>query len=172
MLGIDDRIIIEIAIGGTFALLLVGMIPWRRRHASSSAFPSYEKEFTAYESGKHRRYELLFAVNGGAFALAMIQLEPNKQEAAMVFLGRLTLDDLALGMIAFTLIMAFDIAAFGNRDAQFSPETGMDRLDRRLQYHRTPRPRCPFDAHLRRLVPQSTCPPARWLHSCCVHARR
>jgi hypothetical protein len=31
-------------------------------------------DFRAYEDGKHRRYELLFAVNGGAFAIAKLPL--------------------------------------------------------------------------------------------------
>lgn len=130
MLLADDRVVVAIAVGGVFLLILTGMIPWQRKRAPSSAFAGYEKEFTAYESGKHRRYELLFAVNGGAFALAKLfpeyaQLESSKREAATIFLGHLTLDDLALGMIAFTLIMALDIAAFG---------IGMRNLARRAEW--------------------------------------
>jgi hypothetical protein len=30
------------------------------------------ESFKAYEDGKHRRYNLLFAVNGGAFAVAKL----------------------------------------------------------------------------------------------------
>src|SRR4051794_14013698 len=126
----DDRMIVALTVGAAFVLILLGAFPWRQKSAASSAFQSYEKQFTAYESGKHRRYELLFAVNGGAFALAKLfpdyaQFEPSKQEAAMAFLGRLSLDDLALGMIAFTLIMVFDIAAFG---------VGMRNLARRPEW--------------------------------------
>ena len=39
---------------------------WRRK---SSPFPP-PGNFTDYEAGKKRRYELFFAVNGGAFAVA------------------------------------------------------------------------------------------------------
>jgi hypothetical protein len=75
-----------------------------------ASFATYDAGFTAYESGKHRRYELLFAVNGGAFAIA--KLFPD--QAAQKFLGGLTIDHLALGMIAFTAVMFIDIAAFGH----------------------------------------------------------
>ena len=117
-MSLNDRMIVAIAVGAAFVLILLRAIPWRREPAARSAFQTYEKQFTAYESGKHRRYELLFAVNGGAFALAKLfpefaKLDPNKQSEPSAFLGRLCLDDLALGMIAFTLIMSCDIVVFG-----------------------------------------------------------
>ncbi|MFL5492904.1 MAG: hypothetical protein ACJ8DC_00825, partial [Gemmatimonadales bacterium] len=54
--------------------------------------------FKSYEDGKHRRYTLLFAVNGGAFAIAKLYAEKN----APAVLGQLSLRELSLGMFAFT----------------------------------------------------------------------
>lgn len=68
---------------------------------------SFPKEFQTYENGKQRRYNLLFAVNGGAFAVAKI-IDP---ESGLP--GQLSMQSIALGMIAFTLIMSLDILAFG-----------------------------------------------------------
>ena len=73
-------------------------------------FPNAEK-FTLYENGKHRRYELLFAVNGGAFTVAT--LFPGKDPNQL--LGGLTFQALAWGLIIFTALMAFDIWIFGCR---------------------------------------------------------
>ena len=67
-----------------------------------------EKLFKAYEDGKHRRYNLLFAVNGGAFAVAKLL-----GEKGTVAVGNLTMSRLAIGMILFTTIMSFDILTFG-----------------------------------------------------------
>lgn len=64
--------------------------------------------FDAYEQGKHRRYTLLFAVNGGAFAVVGLLLEHGLPRE-----GPLTVQGIALGMIAFTGILCFDIYAFG-----------------------------------------------------------
>lgn len=72
-----------------------------------------KEAYDLYENGKHRRYGLLFSVNGGAFAIArLLAGEPGK--AGMV-LGGLTLTELALGMTLFTLVMAIDIYAFGEK---------------------------------------------------------
>jgi len=78
-------------------------------------FSTYDSGFAAYENGKHRRYELLFAVNGGAFAVAKIFPDISKPDPdkVKIFLGGLTVSHLAIGMIAFTLIMLVDITAFG-----------------------------------------------------------
>ena len=66
-----------------------------------------------YENGKHRRYSLLFSVNGGAFAIAkLLTGEPGKPG---VVLGNLTLTELAFGMAVFTVVMAADIYAFGGK---------------------------------------------------------
>jgi len=66
-------------------------------------------EFAAYEAGKKRRYELLFSVNGGAFAIAKLFADAN----ASKLLGNLTLQELAIGMVLFTAIMGFDTWTFG-----------------------------------------------------------
>jgi hypothetical protein len=68
-----------------------------------------EKLFGAYEAGKHRRYNLLFAVNGGAFAIAKLLGEGQAMAT-----GGLTLRHLAVGMVLFTTIMSFDVLAFGH----------------------------------------------------------
>jgi ketosteroid isomerase-like protein len=69
--------------------------------------------FKAYEDGKQRRYSLLFAVNGGAFAIAkLLTGEPGKSG---VVLGELTLLQLSLGLVAFTVVMAWDIWEFGEK---------------------------------------------------------
>lgn len=64
----------------------------------------------AYESGKHRRYTLFFAVNGGAFAVVQLLVEHG-----VVGTRTLTVRQIAGGMILFTAIMCFDILAFGLR---------------------------------------------------------
>lgn len=65
----------------------------------------------AYEDGKHRRYTMLFTVNGGAFAVAKVFAGPG---AGMV-LGALQLWQLSLGMILFTTVMVVDIFKFGQK---------------------------------------------------------
>jgi hypothetical protein len=67
--------------------------------------------FSLYEEGKHRRYNLLFAVNGGAFAIAKVFAE---SETCQTVLGGLTLKHLAIGMMIFSLAMVIDIYCFGN----------------------------------------------------------
>ncbi len=69
------------------------------------------ESFKIYEDGKHRRYELLFGVNGGAFAVAKLFTEKD----AMALLGNLTLSQLAIGMILFTIVMTADIFMFGEK---------------------------------------------------------
>ena len=72
--------------------------------------------FKAYEDGKGRRYNLLFAVNGGAFAIA--KLFTGEQAAKSV--GDLTIPWLAVGMVLFTLVMGYDIFKFGERMHEMS----------------------------------------------------
>ena len=62
-----------------------------------------------YENGKHRRYALLFAVNGGAFAVARLLAGQPAD------VGGLTQGMLSAGMAAFTIVMAYDIWQFGLR---------------------------------------------------------
>ena len=66
-----------------------------------------------YEDGKHRRYSLLFSVNGGAFAVAKLLARPDNVAGHVV--GNLRLEYLALGMALFTTVMGVDIDAFGRR---------------------------------------------------------
>jgi hypothetical protein len=65
-----------------------------------------------HEDGKHRRYELLFAVNGGAFAISKFAIG---EEKAKMFLNSLTLREVAVGMIIFTVLMWRDIFVLGSR---------------------------------------------------------
>jgi len=65
--------------------------------------------YKAYEDGKHRRYELLFAVNGGAFAVAKFAADPKPG----LVLGGLSLLWLSVGMVVFTAAMVVDIFFFG-----------------------------------------------------------
>ncbi len=71
-------------------------------------------KFELYENGKHRRYSLLFSVNGGAFAVAkLLTGEPDGK--AGIVLGGLHLWQLSLGMIVFTAVMIWDIFEFGRK---------------------------------------------------------
>ena len=70
-----------------------------------------KEAFDLYENGKHRRYSLLFAVNGGAFAIAKL-LAGGVASPEMV-LGGLRLWQLSLGMVLFTAVMVWDISEFG-----------------------------------------------------------
>lgn len=62
-----------------------------------------------YENGKHRRYGLLFSVNGGAFAIAKLLAGQGN------VLGGLSLKELSIGMVLFTVVMVWDIFEFGRR---------------------------------------------------------
>ena len=62
-----------------------------------------------YVTGEMKRYYLLFAVNGGAFAIAKLLGEPQAGAAV----GGLSLTALASGCIVFTALMWRDIYAFG-----------------------------------------------------------
>ncbi len=73
---------------------------------------SINDAYTLYEEGKKRRYGLLFAVNGGAFAIYKLlaiskdQLLPSSQYQV---LGGLSLAHLAILMGIFTLLIVWDI---------------------------------------------------------------
>ena len=69
------------------------------------------ESFKMYEEGKHRRYGLLFSVNGGALAIAKLFTD----EKAAAFLGNLTISQLSIGMILFTIVMTADIFMFGEK---------------------------------------------------------
>jgi hypothetical protein len=70
-------------------------------------FGSYRDAFKIYEDGKHRHYSLLFAVNGGAAALASLYQKDG--------LGALGPKALATGVVIFTILMGYDIWIFGQR---------------------------------------------------------
>jgi hypothetical protein len=78
----------------------------------SSTQLSLKEALELYENGKHRRYSLLFAVNGGAFAIAKLSVGESGKPA--VVLGSLTLQELAFGMALFTAFMVGDIYVFGH----------------------------------------------------------
>jgi len=69
------------------------------------------ESFHAYEDGKHRRYSLLFSVNGGAFAIAKLLADKNPPAV----LGNPSLRQLSFGMILFTIVMVADIFVFGEK---------------------------------------------------------
>lgn len=71
---------------------------------------SIKDAYTLYEEGKKPRYGLLFAVNGGAFAIAQLLNSTGNK-----LLGDLSLAHLAIGMGIFTLLMVWDIYAFGEK---------------------------------------------------------
>jgi hypothetical protein len=79
---------------------------------------SKSHDFADYEAGKKRRYELLFAVNGGAFALA-VWLAGGEARNQPIRIGGLEDHHIGLGMAFFTVIMCFDLFAFGLRFQQF-----------------------------------------------------
>lgn len=66
-----------------------------------------------YIDGKMKRYSLLFAVNGGAFAVAKLMAESAKDGNA-ILLGNLRLWHLALGAIIFTVLIVVDIYLFAD----------------------------------------------------------
>ena len=66
------------------------------------------------QNGKHRRYTLLFAVNGGTLAIAQYLAGDLKAGPAKIVAGNLTIQRLSTGMVIFTIIMIWDIYAFGS----------------------------------------------------------
>ena len=76
-----------------------------------------EQSFSDYEAGKRRRYELLFAVNGGAYALAIWLAGEARDQPIQI--GGLAAHHIGLGMAAFTAIMCLDLFAFGLRFRPF-----------------------------------------------------
>ena len=78
--------------------------------------------FPAYEDGKHRRYSLLFAVNGGAFAIAQLLAKSAPDQTWTI--GHLNLHHLAWGMFLFTLLMIFDIYTFGEKMRKLQEKQG------------------------------------------------
>jgi len=69
--------------------------------------------FKLYEDGKQRRYGLLFAINGGGFAIAKF-IAPDCSGHTTV-LGALRLWNLSAVMIVMTVLMVWDIFNFGTQ---------------------------------------------------------
>ena len=86
-------------------------ISMQRTQSSSELSP--KDAFDLYENGKHRRYSLLFAVNGASFAIAKLLV--GEEGKSGVVLGNLTLPELSLGMAALTAILVWDIWVFGEK---------------------------------------------------------
>jgi hypothetical protein len=63
-----------------------------------------------YIDGKMKRYSLLFAVNGGAFAVARLLGDPDTER----IVGGLRMTHLAIGAVAFTILLTIDIYTFGS----------------------------------------------------------
>jgi hypothetical protein len=72
---------------------------------------SVPDSFRTYEDGKHRRYQMLFTVNGGAFAVAKLLADRDPAHV----LGKLTLFQVSIGMFLFTVVMSADIFMFGEK---------------------------------------------------------
>src|SRR6266403_2225684 len=70
------------------------------------------ESFKTYEEGKHRRYTLLFAVNGGAFVIEKFIADKGPSTA---FVGGLKLSYLCYGMALLTIVMSMDIFMFGQK---------------------------------------------------------
>ena len=76
-----------------------------------------------YIDGKMQRYYLLFAVNGGAFAIAELMRNEN---GVIDSLGGLSLQRLAFGAVIFTWLLWWDIWAWGEMMRQGRPESLAD----------------------------------------------
>ena len=81
-------------------------------HLSSTTL-TLKEALDYYENGKHRRYTMLFSINGGAFAVAKVLVGHSPQTA--IVLGSLSIQQLAIGMMLCTCVVVLDIFAFGER---------------------------------------------------------
>jgi len=73
--------------------------------SAGGKYGRYKDAADIYEDGKHRRYTLLFSVNGAVAAIT--KLSPRSDMGAVGYWL------LAAGMIAFTILMGYDIWIFG-----------------------------------------------------------
>ncbi len=80
------------------------------------------ENFKAYDEAKHRRFNLLFAVNGGAFAIVKLLMEGKITESTAVLLRNLTFCCLSVAMIVFTVVMVLEIHKFRKKAKDFFPE--------------------------------------------------
>jgi hypothetical protein len=69
-----------------------------------------------YIDGKMKRYSLLFSVNGGAFVIAKLLTGHNgrNNDHNTLILGSLTLPEVAVGVILFTLLIWIDVWSWGH----------------------------------------------------------
>lgn len=68
---------------------------------------------TLYEDGKHRRYTLLFSVNGGALVVGKLLVSGTSAE--QLAFGSLRIWMIGLAMAIFSAVMTYDIWQFGVR---------------------------------------------------------
>jgi hypothetical protein len=97
--------------------------------------PRISPVFKEYEDGKHRRYELLFKVNGAAFAIVSLAAEAKASDFVYQVIGLRTL---AFGLAAFCVVMGLDICTFGLKMRKMNAEY-WQRIDGRQQ--ETPAPK-------------------------------
>lgn len=77
-------------------------------HPSQRSNKDILEKLAIYTDGKMKRYSLLFGVNGGAFAIVQLIADGSNKLP-----GTLTLRDLAMGIILFTVLMTMDIWLWG-----------------------------------------------------------
>jgi hypothetical protein len=82
---------------------MAGMVNNGCTRDKATGFTEYKDAFSAYEDGKQRRYQLLFAVNGGVLAISNVSHGAWRNLLLSVL------------MIFFTIVMAADIRSFGER---------------------------------------------------------
>ena len=85
--------------------------------ATSALNLQADKIFELYENGKDRRYKLLFAVNGGAYALIGFLIEKGKaleRQPIAVW----TFVCIPIALILYTWVMYFDTQCVRNEDAR------------------------------------------------------
>jgi hypothetical protein len=81
---------------------------------------TFKDVYTLYESGKGRRYGLLFSVNGGAFAILSFLIKDAHNDT----LTRCSMVAVAIGMVLFTWIMWRDINEFGTKMGELARARG------------------------------------------------
>jgi hypothetical protein len=82
--------------------------------SSKGKGPVFKKDVVeAYEQGKHRRYGLLFSVNGGALAIGKLAF--TAPTAERIVFGGLEVWMLGVVLGFFSALMTFDIWMFGKR---------------------------------------------------------
>ena len=80
--------------------------------------------YTLYESGKGRRYGLLFSVNGGAFAILSFLIKDARNDTLTRCSMVAVAVAVAIGMVLFTWIMWRDINEFGTKMGELARARG------------------------------------------------